>query len=239
MARCGWLLALTFLAQPGASAVVPVYRDLLKATPFSESAYDGLCGAGAGPFEILRTAPSRQAAALVRDLDAGEVINLAERALSRASTALPGATVTVCLFPGELSRGLPYLGGVGGVSLGAGHIKLVLHPGPGQLRRVSYTVTHEYHHEAERSLGPGGPGPIDILVREGKADYFAVTMYPELRPPHTQPLSSAERHAAWRALLDHEQAQTPPAAFRSDFMIGTNPRVTPWPGYRLAYEMVE
>ena len=81
---------------------------------------------------------------------------------------------------------------VGGVSLGGGRIKLLLHPKPGGLRRVTYTLAHEYHHEVERNLGPRGYGPIDIMIREGKADHFAVTLYPELRPRHALPLSDAE-----------------------------------------------
>src|SRR5262245_24670038 len=188
--------------RPAASAIVPVYRDLLKPTPLVAAAYDGLCGAGVGPFQILRLDTPRQTAtAIAQELDAADVVGIAERALARASTTLPGAVVTICLLPGELTGGLPYLGGVGGVSLGGGHIKLLLHPGPAQLNRIPYAVAHEYHHEVERNLGAGGNGPVDIIMREGKADYFAVTLYPELRPPHTRPLNDAERRAAWRALI--------------------------------------
>lgn len=133
----------------------------------------------------------------------------------------------------QLTGGLPYLDGVGGVSLGGGRIKLVLHPQPGGLRRVAYTVAHEYHHEVDRRLGPGGCGPIDIMIREGKADHFATTLYPELRPPHTEALSEAEFKQSWKALLDYDQRDVAASEFRADFMIGGNPRLLLWPGYSL------
>jgi uncharacterized protein YjaZ len=230
---------LLVLIQPAAGVVLPVYRDLIKERPFDEADYDGRCGAGAGPLELLKPTDRATRLQLVRELDAANVPAIAERALARAAAALPGATVNVCLFMGELSRGLPYLSGVGGVALGAGRIKLILHPQPKGLHKVPYTVAHEYHHEVERNLGPGGLAPIDIMIREGKADHFAVGLYPDLRPPHTRPLNDAELAEALRDLDEYERSQASPWTFRQDFMIGKNPRVLMWPGYRLGYEMVE
>ena len=223
-----------------ASIVWPVYRDLVKPERFDEAAYADRCGIGAGPLELLNTdTPLATRQQLVRELDAARVPAVAERALARAAAVLPGATVNVCLFMGELSRGLPYLSGVGGVALGGGRIKLILHPGPKGLHKVPYTVAHEYHHEVEQNLGRGGWGPVDIVIREGKADHFAIGLYPDLRPPHTQPLSAAELTVALRDLDEYERSHASPSTVRRDFMIGKNPRVLMWPGYRLGYEMVE
>ncbi len=189
-------------------AILPVYRNLGAATPLTDARYAAQCGAGTGPFEVLRPTTSRdQAAAIRRAIDAAGVPRLVEEALAEAERRLPGPAVTICLYPGELTGGLPYLHGVGGVSLGLGHIKLFLHPAPGGLRRVPYAVAHEYFHEVERVEGAAA-GPMDIVIREGKADYF----------------------------LEYQKAPSP--TFRADFMIGRNPAVTPWPGYRLGYEMV-
>jgi uncharacterized protein YjaZ len=235
----GAAIGLWLVAAPS-NTVLPVYRDLLKPAPFDVANYGDRCGPSGGAVQILRPGtPRAEAIEIARGLDADDVQGLAERSLARAATALPGATVTICLFPGELSGGLPYLDGVGGVSFGDGRINLVLHPGPGGLRRVTYTVAHEYHHEVERRIAPGGYGPIDIMIREGKADYFATQLYPELRPPHTTRLSDAEFTRAWPELLAYEGGSVTPAAFRSSFMIGRDFRALRWPGYRLGYEMVE
>jgi uncharacterized protein YjaZ len=232
-------LGIAIVMQP-AGVVLPVYRDLVKPLPFIEATYFDRCGVGSGPLEILRgDTPRRISAEIVRDLDAAGVMQLAERALARASRSLPGATVTVCLFPGELAGGLPYLQGVGGVSLGGGHIKLLLHPKPGGLQRVSYTVAHEYYHEVERVLWRSGNDPNEIMIREAKADYFATMLYPQLRPAHTMPLNPAELKQSLAELKEFQDRRAPAAEFRSAFMIGRNPRVLTWPGYRLGYEMVE
>lgn len=220
------------------SQLVPVYRALAEPRP-AMARFDEQCGASTGPFTVFRPdADPASKTALVKSLDDGRVIDISRAALSRAADALPGPPVTICLYPGELVDGLPHLGGVGGVSLGAGRIKLFLHPAPGRLERVSYTVAHEYHHEVERVAGPGGSSPIDIVVREGKADHFAVSLYPHLRPAHTQALSDAELKMAWGQLAEHERTSSP--TFRRDFMIGAfTPGSTKWPGYRLGYQMVE
>jgi hypothetical protein len=232
-------LALLVLAQSSGGVVVPVYRDLVNDRPFSEADYYDRCGAGAGPLELLKPTDLATRKHLVGEIDAAKVPAVAERALARAAAALPGATVNVCLFMGELSRGLPYLSGVGGVALGGGRIKLILHPQPKGLHKVPYTVAHEYHHEVAYVLGPGGWDPIDIMIREGKADHFAVGLYPDLRPPHTQPLEPADLKNALVEIESYQRTRPPAGVFQRDFMIGKNTRVLPWPGYRLGYEMVE
>jgi Predicted Zn-dependent protease (DUF2268) len=210
--------------------VVAVYREIPQ--PLDA------CGYGTGPNEVLRAdTPPAVADDIRRKIDAARVPAMAEEALARVARALPGATVTVCIYAGELSRGLPYMKGVGGVSLGGGNIKLFVHPGPDPtLARVPYTVAHEYHHEAEQLLGPPRGGPLAIMVSEGKADYFARTLYPAIRPGHTLPLSDQELANAWQRLVDY--GRTPSPMFRTDFMIDAR-GPTMWPGYRLGFEMVE
>ena len=233
------VVLLVAMMQSSGGVVLPVYRDLVKDRPFSEADYYDRCGAGAGALELLKPTDRATREQLVREVDAARVPAIAERALARAAAALPGATVNVCLFMGELSRGLPYLSGVGGVALGGGRIKLILHPQPKGLHKVPYTVAHEYHHEVEYLLGPGGWDPIDIMIREGKADHFAIGLYPDLRPPHTAPLSAADLQTALREVTNYQRERTSPSVFGRNFMIGKDTRVLMWPGYRLGYEMVE
>ncbi len=79
-------------------------------------------------------------------------------------------------------------------------------------------------------------GTLNNVVREGKADYFAVGLYPKLRPPHTQPLADAELRTTWSQLIDAEQRGQ---ALGAEFMIGRFPDGIRWPGYRLGFEMVD
>jgi uncharacterized protein YjaZ len=232
-------LALAASHQPAGDRVLYVYRDLLnpRESGRAETVQTDRCGGGNGPFLPLTSGAPADQAEIARQIDAAGVPALIDRALQRARRVLPGASVTICAFAGENTGGLPYLDGVGGVSLGAGRIKLFLHPAPKNLARIEYAVAHEYHHEVERLRGPAPrAGALNTVVREGKADNFAVLLYPSLRPPHTEPLTDAELRASWTELMQYESH---PEGFGSGFMIGRFPNGTRWPGYRLGFELVE
>lgn len=198
--------------------------------------FDAECGAAIGPHELLKPdTPADAAARIAGSIDEAKVPDSIAAAFARASSALPGGRLTVCIYAAELSRGLPYMGGVGGLSLGGGRIKLFLHPTKERFARVPYTIAHEYHHEVHR-MAMAVIDAADVVVQEGKADHFAVGLYPHLRPPHTTPLSDEEFALVWPAFLSYEHDR--PADFSDRFMIaraGTLPR---WAGYRLAFEMV-
>src|SRR5688500_5605250 len=99
--------AVVLMTQSPGGTVLPIYRDLIKDRPFTEGDYFDRCGSGAGPLELLKPTDVATRTRLVQEVDAAKVPAIAQRALTRAAAALPGATVNVCLFMGELSRGLP------------------------------------------------------------------------------------------------------------------------------------
>ena len=202
-------------------------------------AHPDACAGSMGSFVHLPsdTFPS-EALDIVRRIEEGRVRELAESGLRRAAEALPGAERTVvCIQAVALNRSMEYMRGVGGVSVG-GRIKIFVHPTLAGFARVQYTVAHEYHHEVARlRLAPGWTGdPLEAIVAEGKADAFAVRLFPALRPPHTDPLTPDERVRAWTAF--QQQLDAPSATFRDDFMFGRAQGMPRWAGYRLGFEMV-
>jgi hypothetical protein len=208
-----------------------------RKTQMALSAAETDCGPVAGLFELLRPNTSHKvAAAIVSRIDEGDLPRVIEDAFAHVSALLPGPAITICVYAAELSRGLPYLGGVGGISMGGGRIHIFLHPTKERFAKVPYTVAHEYYHEIERSLMPPRT-PDDILVSEGKADHFAFKLYPQLRPPHTTPLTNSELVTTWSAF--HAYRRTDRATFRTEFMIAPPAGKLPlWAGYKLAFEMV-
>ena len=78
--------------------------------------------------------------------------------------------------------------------------------------------------------------PLEAIVAEGKADAFAVRLFPTLRPPHTDALDADEKRRAWEAF--QRQLAAPTDMFREDFMFGLAEGVPHWAGYRLGFEMV-
>ena len=194
------------------------------------------CGPPTAMFDPLRVDSSRaRAVEIVRQFDLARVPFVIEQAFARARGALPGPPVIVCVFAVELTKGIPYLGGVGGISMGAGRIHIYLHPTEDRFAKLPYTAAHEYYHEAERTTAPAIT-PDDVVVSEGKADYFAMQLYPELRPPHTIPRTVDELRLAWEAFQTYRRRDRP--AFRSEFMIAAPPSPLPlWAGYKLGFEI--
>ena len=204
-------------------------------TALALARYDAECGTRTGPFELLRSTTTRdKAAEIVRQIEAAGVPRVIEQAHARAAAALPGPAVTACVYVGELSGGLPHLGGVGGVALGGGLVKLFLHPTAERFAKLPYTVAHEYHHEVQRVTG-GFSGFDDVPIREGKADHFAVGLYPALRPPHTTPLADSDLPAVWHAFQQFRAGAGPS---QGDFMIAARGPLPIWAGYKLGFEMV-
>jgi len=78
--------------------------------------------------------------------------------------------------------------------------------------------------------------PLEAMIAEGKADTFAVRLFPRLRPPHTDPLDAAEKLRVWEAF--QKQLAAPTDTFREDFMSGIAEGMPRWAGYRLGFEMV-
>ncbi len=203
--------------------------------------YAAECGASTGPFQLLGPGASPfEAITVAQQIEAAGVVSLASAALKTAVVALPSTgPLTVRLYAGALDGALFHLGGTGGVALGSGRIKLFLYPTVNGFARVRYSVAHEYHHEALRRLVSSAfsSGTLDAMIAEGKADYFATTLHPALRPKHTLALSDEELLRVWRAFEQMRHDDVP--SFRSRFMIAAQSDLPLWAGYRLGYEIVE
>jgi len=197
------------------------------------------CAGTMGPFTALPpdTFPG-EALDIVRRIEDGRVRELVAAGLKRASAALPGAErTTVCIQAVALNSAIEHMRGVSGVSLG-GRIKIFVHPTIAGFARVEYIAAHEYHHEVARMRLPPGwsRDPLEAIVAEGKADAFAVRLFPRLSPPHTDPLTGDEKRRVWA--MFQQQLATPTGSFRDDFMFGGAEGMPQWAGYRLGFEMV-
>jgi uncharacterized protein YjaZ len=216
----------------------PQDRDALYRRLVLEPNADA-CAGTMGPFAALPadTFPA-EALDIVRRIEEGRVRELVESGLRQAAAALPGAErTTVCIQAVAQNRAIEQMRGVSGVSLG-GRIKIFVHPTIAGFARVEYTAAHEYHHEVARLRLPSGwsRDPLEAIVAEGKADAFAVRLFPRLSPPHTDPLTSDEKQRVWRAF--QQQLETPTESFRDDIMFGRAEGMPQWAGYRLGFEMV-
>jgi uncharacterized protein YjaZ len=216
----------------------PNDRDVLYRTLVLDSHAEA-CAGTMGPFAALPpdTFPG-EALDIVQRIEDGRVRELVASGLKRAAAALPGAErTTVCIQAVALNSAIEHMRGVSGVSLG-GRIKIFVHPTIAGFARVEYTAAHEYHHEVARMHLPPGwsRDPLEAIVAEGKADAFAVRLFPRLAPPHTDPLTGDEKRRVWA--LFQQQLAVPTESFRDDIMFGGAEGMPQWAGYRLGFEMV-
>ena len=163
---------------------------------------------------------------------------LVESGLKRASAALPGAErTTVCIQPVALNRAIEHMRGVGGVSLG-GRIKIFVHPTIAGFARVEYTAAHEYHHEVARMhLEPGwSHDPLESMIAEGKADAFAVRLFPpSVRRTRTALLRTKDSGHGRRF---SNSSRRPPTRSAKTSCSALPTECRDGPGYRLGFEMV-
>lgn len=177
---------------------------------------------------------SGQLAAMRTDLQ-----GVLDRALARASQAIPlsGVTITVTPDPARAIGGY----GVGGFTTDGNTVSLYLDPAFPNLAavleaRISQMLAHEWHHAA-RFRGPGyGRTLLEAMVSEGLADHFATDLYGADVPPWSRALTPTEI-GPWleqaRPLFDatnygHER-----------WFFGTTPTVPRWTGYTLGYHLVD
>ncbi|MCA0970662.1 DUF2268 domain-containing protein [Halobacillus litoralis] len=108
----------------------------------------------------------------LRDSGSEEVVL---EALEKSAGALPGPDTTVCLLPlGDLELD------VSGVTVGAGTISIVHQPYTTH-QSIRQVVAHEYHHSAWTADSFNGEKMdlLDAIIFEGKAEYFADSLYGE------------------------------------------------------------
>lgn len=175
----------------------------------------------------------------LRQADLSRVIG---QAFDRASAALPGPDTTICVvaaYPGATAVTTD-MHGVSAVTTGAGKIWLTVHPGGDWLDWLAFSVAHEHHHSAWTQRYFHGRGRradlLDYLVFEGRAEWFAHTLYPAMRAPWAHALDDDALRTVWRRIEPRLGATDPD--LKHTVMFG-GPDVPHWAGYSIGYAIVE
>ena len=211
------------------------------------SQWNAQCVAGGEFADVAKTlAPDTgmsagERSAQAAKFDRGEFVRIATEAWRKANAALPQGPLRVCVDLAASADAFTRdrMGGVAGVTAGHGRIILRLHPDADWRAAVPYALAHEMHHSywAQHHFDPAKPFTLaDYLVLEGRADYFASTLF-AYRGPWTAALDEATYLAAWRTMwkdLNSTDWGTMQAA-----MFGSPPGDLPaWAGYRIGYRLV-
>ena len=162
-------------------------------------------------------------------------MRIATDAGQKANASLPQGPLRVCVDLAAATDGFTrdLMGGVAGVTAGGARIILRIHPDADWRKALPYAMAHEMHHSywARYHFDPAKPFRLaDYLVLEGRADYFAASLFAQ-SAPWTAALDAAAYATAWQTLSKQLDATDWPLLQAA--MFGAPQAGIPrWAGYR-------
>lgn len=173
--------------------------------------------------------------------DEENLTQVVREAVAIARAALPGPAPDICLgiaSPPGNDPTLARLGGVGGAAFVGQAIVLVVAPALNAdwLSVLAVTIAHEYHHMVAARPATDG---TEVLIREGLANHFAATIFPDILHPPTSALDTSQFAPVWATIREHLNDR--PAEFLRSYMFGGphfGGEVPRWAGYTLGYCLV-
>jgi len=173
--------------------------------------------------------------------DRGEFERLATDAWRRANAALPQGPLRVCVDLAADTDAFTrdVMGGVAGVTAGHGRIVLRIHPDGNWRATLPYALVHEMHHSywLEHHFDARQPFTLaTYLALEGRADYFAETLFAR-RAPWTTALDATAYDTAWRTISTQVNA-TDWSVLQAAMFGSPQAGIPTWAGYTIGYRLV-
>lgn len=213
--------------------------------PFKEKSSLHYLQLGVTESDPLR--PTSQAEQLRKNtnelLNNQEQINqwIEEAILESSELLTSGEDTSIYLFPVNPENTFTtfILNGVTGYAYFGNNILLMIDPTASK-EVIKYTVAHEYHHTVNMTLnGEKSINSIlDSIITEGKADYFATILYPDINPPWIEPLPEDVEARVLEELslnaesIDHQ--------IYKRFLYGYPAKDLPrWSNYKIGYQITE
>ncbi len=173
--------------------------------------------------------------------DRSAFVRIATDAWRRANSALPQGTLLICvdLAPAADTFTREAMGGVAAVTAGRGRIILRVHPDADWQAALPYSLAHEMHHSywVQHHYAPENVFTLaDYLVFEGRADYFAGTLF-EHPAPWTMALDASSHATVWQTVSQNLNA-TDWETLQAVMFGGPQTQFPTWAGYSMGYRLV-
>lgn len=185
---------------------------------------------------------AKEREALPKRFDRTRFEALAIAAWRKANAVLPQAPLNLCVelvdahsrFVDKAMRG------VAGLTAGSGKIMLKVSVDADWARMLPFALAHELHHSywASHDFDPAKPFTLaDYLVFEGRADYFAHSLYPDTLAPWDKALTDDQFATLWPRLHD-DMGSTDFAMMRAVMFGDPRHDIPQWAGYSIGYRLV-
>ncbi|WP_310557143.1 DUF2268 domain-containing putative Zn-dependent protease [Flavobacterium sp.] len=161
--------------------------------------------------------------------------------LKKSRKLLENKDLTIYIIPvnPENKQIITAMSGIMGLTAGSKQIILTIEPDiKGWDDILEYAVAHEYNHTCWTKLNFGKSAKwtlLDYLVFEGRGDYFAHLLYPNVKTPWTASLTENQKKELWTKIkpnLQNEDMQ-----FQFEVMFGSR-NYPIWGGYSLGFDIV-
>ena len=129
--------------------------------------------------------------------------------------------------------------GIMGLTAGSKQIILTIEPDIlGWENMLEYAVAHEFNHAYWTNVNFGKSAKwtlLDYLVFEGRGDYFAHLLYPNIVAPWTIALTENQKTDLWNKIKPNLQSED--ISYQTEVMFGSN-NYPVWGGYTIGYDLV-
>lgn len=162
-------------------------------------------------------------------------------ALKKSRQNIDNDSLTIYIIPvnPENRQIIEGMTGIMGLTAGSKQIILTIEPDIlGWENMLEYAVAHEFNHAYWTNVNFGKLAKwtlLDYLVFEGRGDYFAHLLYPNVIAPWTMALTENQKLDLWNKIKPNLQSED--ISYQMEVMFGSR-NYPVWGGYSLGYDIV-
>lgn len=163
------------------------------------------------------------------------------RALKKSRQNITNDSLTIYIIPVNPNNKavITAMNGIMGLTAGSKQIILTIEPDiAGWENMLEYAVAHEFNHACWTNINFGKSAKwtlLDYLVFEGRGDYFAHLLYPNVIAPWTIALTESQKSDLWNKIKPNLQSED--ISYHMEVMFGSK-HYPVWGGYVLGYDIV-
>ena len=161
--------------------------------------------------------------------------------LKKCRQNLDNDSLTIYIIPvnPDSRQIIEAMSGIMGLTAGSKQIILTIEPSiSGWENMLEYVVAHEYNHAYWTNVNFGKSFKwtlVHYLVFEGRADYFAHLLYPNVTAPWTMALTENQKSDLWNRIKPNLQSED--IGYQMEVMFGSR-NYPVWGGYSVGYDIV-
>jgi uncharacterized protein YjaZ len=214
--------------------LTPIFNKYFKNSEYSDIVKDFIASPIKNTFELKK---SIDRIAINKSTIEKKIIG----AINKSRLSIVNESLTIYVIPvnPNFKQVIEGMSGIMGLTAGSKQIILTIEPNIlGWENMLEYAVAHEFNHAYWTNLNFGKSTSwtlLDYLVFEGKGDYFAHSLYPNVITPWTMALTENQISDLWNKIKPNLQSED--IGLQMEIMFGSK-NYPVWGGYSVGYDIV-